>query len=146
MRTINLVIVHCSASDSSVQDSLEAVKEFHIAPQSKTIHWGKYTAKGRAFSDIGYHWLITKDGKIHKGRPEKQIGAHCRGFNEHSIGVCLTGDNDFSSAQFESLRTIKKELKERYGLSDLDFVGHSSLNKEKTCPNFDLTSVLCGMK
>ncbi len=45
----------------------------------------------RGFTDIGYHWYITRDGKIHKGRDEAKIGAHTTGQNSHSIGVCYCG-------------------------------------------------------
>lgn len=48
----------------------------------------------RGFRDIGYHFYITRDGVLHHCRPVSEIGAHVRGFNRHSIGICYEGGLD----------------------------------------------------
>ena len=80
MRTITLLIIHCSATPQGVCLSLEDCRREHI--------------RHRGFSDIGYHFYVTRDGEIHRGRPTEKIGAHCLNHNRHSIGICYEGGLD----------------------------------------------------
>lgn len=80
MRTITLIIIHCSATPDGKSLSFEECKRDHI------MH--------RHFRDIGYHFYITRDGIIHEGRPMQKTGAHCNGHNSHSIGICYEGGLD----------------------------------------------------
>ena len=80
MRTITLIIIHCSATPEGKSLSAEACRQDHI------LH--------RRFRDIGYHFYITRDGEIHRGRPLEKVGAHCRNHNSHSIGICYEGGLD----------------------------------------------------
>ena len=73
MRIITLIIIHCSATPQGVSLSFEDCRHDHI------FH--------RNFRDIGYHFYLTRDGEIHRGRPLDKIGAHCQGHNRHSIGI-----------------------------------------------------------
>lgn len=91
---------------------------------------------------IGYHFVITKDGGIHIGRPIAVQGAHAKGFNKHSIGICLTGKEEFSYQQFESLRKLCDNLVKQHGLKRRDIVGHRALNTKKTCPNFNVAEYI----
>lgn len=75
MRKINKVILHCSDSDYANHDDIKVIKEWHLA---------------RKFNDVGYHYFIRKDGLIQKGRDITIIGAHCKGQNKSSIGICLS--------------------------------------------------------
>ena len=127
MRKIDIIVVHCSASDVQGHDNVAVIKEWHLE---------------RGFSDIGYHYIITKDGDIHVGRPLHISGAHCRGYNARSIGICLTGNEEFSDEQFKSLRELVNDLIIQFGLERKDVVPHNALNSHKTCPNFDLTEAL----
>ena len=74
MRIITLIIIHCSATPQGVSLSFEDCRHDHI------FH--------RNFRDIGYHFYLTRDGEIHRGRPLDKIGEHCQGHNRHSIGIC----------------------------------------------------------
>jgi len=139
MRNIDLVVIHCSASDNPADDSIEALHKLHTSPRSVSIKWGEYDAHGKEWSDIGYHFFITKDGKLHKCRPLHKKGAHCLGFNSWSIGICLSGNTDFTSKQFKTLRKLREELEWYFG--ELLYKPHNALNKHKTCPNFDLEDV-----
>lgn len=127
MRKIDFIGVHCSASDLVIHDNIESIRMWHIA---------------RGFTDIGYNFVILKNGTICKGRPIEQIPAHIYGHNKNSIGICLTGNLIFSKEQFDSLRSLLIELLSEYGLTALDVLPHSAFNKNKTCPNFDLNLVL----
>lgn len=139
MRRINKIIIHCSASDDPGHDNLEAIKDLHTSPLSKVLKWGKYTTNGRGWSDVGYHFFISKNGVLFNGRPENITGAHVRGHNRDSIGICLSGERDLPSAeQGKTLEQICKDLCKRYSLSKMDIIGHKDLDNKKTCPNFDV--------
>ena len=79
-RRIALIVVHCSATRADRSFPVEALRRCHV--------------QERGFADIGYHFYITRDGEIHRGRPMEQIGAHCKNHNRHSIGVCYEGGLD----------------------------------------------------
>lgn len=127
MRQIDFIGVHCSSSDLEIHDNIETIRLWHIA---------------RGFTDIGYNFVILKNGTICNGRPIEKIPAHIYGHNKNSIGVCLTGDKIFSSDQFASLKKLLIELMDKYKLTPLDVLPHKAFNKNKTCPNFDLEKFL----
>ena len=72
MRTINEIIIHCSATREGQPVTVDDIRRFHVMQ--------------RGWRDIGYHYVVTLDGMVHAGRPESQVGAHCLGHNAHSIG------------------------------------------------------------
>ena len=86
---------------------------------------------------IGYHKVIKRNGEIENGRPEYWEGAHVKGINNVSLGVCLIGRNIFTNNQFLSLEKVLKTWKETY--IDAEILGHRDSTKtKKTCPNFDV--------
>jgi N-acetylmuramoyl-L-alanine amidase len=76
MREINKIIVHCSATREGENFEVAEIRKWHLA---------------RGFNDIGYHFYIDLYGEIHKGRDISKIGAHCKGHNRNSIGICYCG-------------------------------------------------------
>lgn len=130
MRTITLLIVHCSATPEGQSLDFEACRNDHL------LH--------RDFSDIGYHFYLTRDGEIHRGRPLEKMGAHCRGHNRHSIGICYEGGLDKQGApkdtrtleQRGALLALLRELKRLFPHALI--VGHHDLNPQKACPCFDV--------
>lgn len=122
MRKIVRHIIHCS--DSTFGD-VATIRRWHVA---------------RGWKDVGYHFVIKPDGEIEVGRMLDEIGAHCKGYNETSIGTCLIGVAAFTEAQFKSLRRLNGSLEAVFGV--LDVRGHYELNKYKTCPNFNAREVL----
>jgi len=118
-------------------DRVESILELHITPKSNDVAWNGQTVAGRGFSAIGYHHIITKDGRCWPCRSEELQGAHCYGQNEHSIGICLTGKDRFTLAQFRTLLDKLEVLKEKYNLKDSDIYGHYAFS-DKTCPNFNV--------
>jgi len=145
MRPIHMIVVHCSASDNAMDDSLMRINLLHTGNKKTPIIWGKYQTHCFGWSDTGYHYVITKDGKVHTARPIEKAGAHAKGFNKASIGICLTGDKDFSPEQFQALkRLIKDDLIPKHKLSIIDVIGHNELNKAKSCPNFNVLDILRG--
>lgn len=145
MRKVNKIIVHCSASDLKKDDSLGAIKHLHTFPKSEKINWGKYKTRGRAWSDVGYHYFIDKCGRIAVGRPLKRIGAHCRGHNKDSVGICVSGENLFNNEQFRALRELIDILCKAFGLRRDDVYPHNYFDKSKTCPNFEINHSLVKM-
>lgn len=122
MRQIKKVIVHCSDSEYLSHDNYESIYKWHVTE--------------RGWSDIGYHYLILKDGTIVHCRPVWKMGAHCYGKNSNSVGICLTGKYKFSDEQFVSLQKLIDELRWLFG--DISIHGHREFSSTKTCPNFDV--------
>ena len=90
----------------------------------------------RGFADVGYHFVILENGLVEKGRPLKRTGAHVRGFNTDSVGVCLIGIEDFTEEQEGALRGLLDMLLKKY--PNAEVCGHCDLDPKKTCPNFDV--------
>ena len=127
MRAIDLIVVHCSDTPPTMRISVDDIRRWHTSPP-------------RNWLDIGYHWVILRDGDIEQGRDEAIAGAHVKGHNDNSIGVCLVGGRggrfDYTSGQLDALRRLLLELKARY--PNVTICGHRDLNSAKTCPNFDV--------
>ena len=144
MRTITLIIIHCSAVRPNQTSSAKKIDEWH---------------KDRGFKCIGYHYVIRRDGTIELGRPEWMVGAHChvagQNHNKYSIGVCYEGGLDIrgqpadtrTAEQKQAMRRLLEELHERYpramivGHRDLIATPRSDLQVRKSsgkdCPCFD---------
>lgn len=126
-RKINFIVIHCSDSDHGHHDNIETINQWHLA---------------RGFNKIGYHYFIDKTGNVFKGRNEEDVGAHVKGFNSNSIGICLSGKNIFTPEQFHSLEILLIDLCGRFDLEKKDILSHCDLDKKKTCPNFDLKKLV----
>ena len=123
---INYLIIHCSDTGNNNNIDASIVHKMHI-----NFGW----------EGIGYHKVILRSGKIENGRPEYWIGAHVKGKNTSSLGVCLIGRNNFTSKQFISLEKIIKKWKLIYPKATI--IGHCDTgNTKKTCPNFDVAKWL----
>jgi N-acetyl-anhydromuramyl-L-alanine amidase AmpD len=128
MRRLTKIIIHHSASDYPIHDNVETIRDWH---------------KSKGFTDIGYHYLITKDGSICTGRPVEKVGAHCRGHNKDSVGVCLTGKDFFSLAQFMSLDILIEGLCNYWGISRSQVFTHRNF-ADTLCPNFIVKDYFAG--
>ena len=136
MRKIDEIIVHCTATTPKWWFGKSAV-----AKVSEVRRWHK--AKG--WSDIGYHYLIDRDGTVVIGRPIERTGAHVKGHNTGSIGVALFGghgssasdsfEDNYTEDQNRSLRTLIAELQAEYGCYKL--TGHNQY-AAKACPGFNV--------
>ena len=119
---VKLLVVHCS--DTNNEKDLKAldIHKMHL-----NFGW----------DGIGYHKVISRSGKVENGRPEYWIGAHVKGKNDISLGVCLIGRDYFTNLQFLSLENVLREWKLLY--PDAKILGHRDTgNTDKTCPNFDV--------
>lgn len=109
-------------------------------PKADTSHHTAYMIKqwhlAKGWQDIGYNWVIEKDGKIVKGRDEKIDGAHTIGYNSKSIGICLSGNFDVTyptKEQEVSLAQLVREVMGRYpSISLVNIVPHRKF-ANKSC-------------
>lgn len=129
MRTITLIIIHCSDSPEGRNDTIDDIRRWHT--------------KERKFKDIGYHFVVHLDGSIHNGRPISQIGAHCTNHNAHSIGICYIGGKTEDMKQSKDTRTDEQKKSMRKLLEELKhqfpnavIAGHRDF-ANKDCPCFD---------
>ena len=130
MREINKIIVHCSATREEGNFEVAEIRKWHLA---------------RGFSDIGYHFYIDLYGEIHKGRDISKIGAHCKGHNRNSIGICYCGGVEAdgktpkdtrTSEQRKALVAVIRTLKAMY--PEAIVYSHNEF-ANKACPSFDAT-------
>lgn len=139
MRQIKAIVVHCAASEDSIDIGAAEIKHLHTAPKTEQIDWYGYKTHGRGWSDIGYHYVIRRSGVVENGRDEDKIGAHVYGHNRNTIGVCVVGRKDFSPKQLESLKAMVKGLCHKHSLDPTeDVLGHYELDSKKSCPNIDM--------
>lgn len=150
MRKVDLIVVHCSATR---QD-----KDF-------TEHDLEVCHRRRGFNGTGYHFYIRKNGDIKTTRSLEWIGAHAKGYNVGSIGVCYEGGldgngrpkNTMTCWQQHSLRVLIAALRMDYpgcrvcGHRDLspDRNGNGEIEPEewvKECPCFDVDLFLKNYK
>lgn len=127
-RKINKIIVHCSDTPEGRNDDAHDIDAWH---------------RKKGYKSIGYHFVITLDGTIQTGRPLNNVGAHCKGHNAHSIGICYIGGRDVNTkrpkdtrtdAQKASLVKLITELRQHF--PDASVYGHRQF-ANKACPCFD---------
>lgn len=139
---VQYIVVHCSATSPRQDIGAKEIDEMHRA---------------RGFSRLGYHSVIRRNGGIEGGRSLNEIGAHTKGHNYHSWGVCLVGgidqhgkpENNFTPEQMASLRVL---LRDWHGMAPhARILGHRDLSPDidgdgvverhewlKDCPCFDV--------
>jgi len=129
-RTINEIIVHCTATPEGKEYSVADIRRWHLK---------------RGFSDIGYHYVIHLDGTVENGRDVDLSGAHCTNHNAHSIGVVYVGgvakDNKTpkdtrTNEQKAALASLLMDLRHLYPTAKIH--GHRDF-ANKACPSFDAT-------
>ena len=120
---VDMLVIHHSAGPLS--QTLEDIRRIHV--------------EQNGWEDVGYHFVLEADGTIRRGRPLDVEGAHCRGHNDHTIGICVVGDNTQLSRQWTpmqraSLRALVVSL--RSVLGPLDIRRHRDLGAT-LCPGLD---------
>lgn len=137
-----MIVLHCSGTRTTQRYSFQQCREDHLQ---------------KGWKDIGYHYYITRDGEIHEGRPLAQAGAHCKGHNRYSIGICYEGGLDAAGTpcdtrtkeQRRSMRRLLTCLHDQF--PDAIIFGHRDLSPDldgdgrvepdewmKQCPGFDV--------
>lgn len=128
-RSISKIILHCTATPEGKDYTVEQIRQCHLA---------------RGFSDIGYHFLIYRNGSVHRGRPIEQIGAHCYGQNACSIGISYVGGCASDGKTPKDTRTPEQTIALLKLVSDLlnqfpgaTLHGHYEF-ANKACPSFKI--------
>lgn len=143
-RRTDYIVIHCSATPPGSDIGADEIGDWHTSPP-------------RNWNAIGYHAVIRRDGTLEFGRPFDHVGAHVRGHNYRSVGVCLVGGLDaqrepapeYNDVQFATLANIVSTLEDAYpgarvlGHRDLspDADGDGIVEREeflKACPSFDV--------
>lgn len=130
-RRITEVIVHCSATPAGRDVTAADIRRWH--------------KEERGFADIGYHFVVRLDGRVEYGRSLANIGAHCRGHNSRSVGVCYVGGigsdgrpaDTRTTAQRQALLGLLTALRRRFPGASIH--GHRDF-AAKACPSFDATA------
>lgn len=143
LTSVKFIAIHCSASSPiSPNIGVKEIDQMH---------------KERGFACVGYHFVIKRDGTIERGRPINTVGAHVEGYNSVSLGICMVGGlddrgaptNNFTTAQFESLKSLLLQLHHSYPAATIQ--GHRDFSPDKnhdgkidkqdwlkSCPCFDV--------
>ena len=124
--SVNEIILHCSATPTKMDIGVKEIRDWHM--------------NDNGWVDIGYHYVIRRNGEIEVGRPVYAVGAHCAGHNQRTIGICLIGggvrgeDNNFTEPQFKSLAKLIHDIEKTFDIEKI--VGHCYYNPNKSCPVF----------
>jgi N-acetylmuramoyl-L-alanine amidase len=132
MRDLNRIILHCSATKEGREYSVETIRKWHTDPKPK----------GRGWSDIGYHYVIHLDGSVSQGRPLDRSGAHTKGHNADTVGICYIGGIDkegkpndtMTPEQNKAFRMLVLSLRTLFD-ADMTIHGHNEFSA-KACPSF----------
>jgi hypothetical protein len=131
-REINLIVIHCSATDEDMDIGEKEIDQWHRARGWKR--------------GCGYHFVIRRYGTIEIGREINVRGAHTKGKNSGSIGICMVGgiddkgnpENNFNQVQFDALDELLSELLFMTNVKgDVEIKGHYDFSN-KACPSFDV--------
>jgi len=126
------IIIHCAATKASMDIGYDEIRKWHV--------------EDNGWDDVGYHFIIRRNGKLEKARPEGYSGAHAPSHNSRSIGICLVGgmaddggpENNFTLEQFLTLKDLVNMIMDKY--SDItEVLGHCDVQENKpNCPGFNV--------
>ena len=102
-RTINAIVIHCAATPNGKAFTAAQLDEMHQARGFKRDNQALRNFNP-TLKSIGYHFVVEIDGSVRTGRGLEEIGAHVQGSNAKSIGICMVGTDQFTTAQWQSLR------------------------------------------
>lgn len=140
------IVLHCSATRASQNTTAAEIRKWHL---------------DKGWNDIGYHYVIRRDGTLENGRkPDTSVGSHVAGHNSNTLGICLVGglstrtgkpENNFTDAQWDTLRELLGRLTEKFPSATI--LGHRDLSPDKNrdgvisegewlkaCPCFDAST------
>lgn len=119
-QTNRIILHHAAAENCSPED----IHRWHL---------------NNGWAGAGYHFLVRKDGKIYRLRPEDKVGAHAYGANYDSIGICAEGnfmEEQMPEVQKNSIKELVAYLKGKYGIDKVQ--GHREVNAT-SCPRNKLS-------
>lgn len=133
MRDIDTFIIHCAATKADMDIGATEIDQWH---------------QERGWDGIGYHYVIRRNGRVERGRRLDKVGAHAKGHNTGSIGICMVGgiddsgeaEDNFTTFQWGSLQAIVTGLAGQFPQAKI--IGHYEVNPDKACPSFDVAAWL----
>lgn len=131
----DIVIMHCS----DTPDYEKTDHNFDCFGVSDIDAWHIK----RGFDRVGYHFILRQSGKVESGRvcaspTVFEPGAHCKGENLHSIGVCYIGRSKINEDQIKALKSLYLGIKDKFGIDKNSWYCHHQFNPHKTCPGFSI--------
>lgn len=128
-RQIDKLIIHCAATQPKQDIGAKEIRDWHV--------------NGNGWQDIGYHYVIRRNGVIEDGRPLNVAGAHTSGHNSRSIGICLVGginmkgdpEANFTPEQWKTLERMVRAFRSEHPSATIH--GHNEYAR-KACPSFDV--------
>jgi len=132
LHTVDTIVIHCSATKPDHHVRLADIRRWH---------------KAKGWADVGYHFIVLPDGTIEEGREITRQGAHTKGQNVGSIGICYIGGLDdqgkpadtITNEQVSAIADIVDNccLSDAYNIKYL--MGHRDFaGVAKACPCFDV--------
>ena len=126
----DMIVIHCSATPADMDIGVEKIKHWHVVENG--------------WDDVGYHYVIKRDGTLETGRDESMVGSHAKAVNGTSIGICLIGgsnksgdwENNFLPEQFDTLEQLISTLQDKYDIKKI--IGHYEVDDKKKCPSFNV--------
>lgn len=141
MRSVDLIVVHCSATPNGVRHTVHDIDLAHRdRGYVRGLDW-----REKCNPDVmacGYHFVIRPNGALDTGRHLDEVGAHARGYNATSVGVCLIGTDRFTPDQWKQLRLTTRALTAKYPTARV--LGHRDLNPNSPRPGFDVAAWMAG--
>lgn len=126
----NWIVIHCSATRAIQDVGAADIRRWH---------------KAQGWADIGYAFVIRRNGKVETGRSVDAIGSHVKGHNHDSLGICLVGglnnetykpEDNYTAAQWAALIRLLTTLTKKYPAAKV--LGHRDFpNVQKACPCFN---------
>lgn len=151
-RDISLIVIHCAAVPNGRWTSTLDIDHWHRQAgfRRSADASARYNPQ---LAHIGYHWVIYINGGRATGRSVDEVGAHARGFNARSIGICLVGTDQFSQAQWEALADQVRHLCACHGIplqlasaanGWRGVCGHRDTGANRICPGFSVAEWIAG--
>lgn len=129
-RAVGRVFLHCSASDVGGPayegaGLVDTIRAWHLA---------------RGWSDVGYHWLVDRAGRVLAGRDPERTPAAQKGHNGATLAIMVHGLARFSPASLAACQSLCRAINRAHG-GAVTFHGHCEVSA-RTCPVFDYRTLL----
>lgn len=148
MRDIDYIVIHCAATpDGSRRYDARDIDAWHAERGFRRDEWNLRRSESPWYPYVGYHRVIEIDGAIEICRTDPEEGAHAKGYNHNSLGVCLLGTRRYTLPQWHALRAVVLQWIDRY--APVQVVGHREIDyrtgaARKDCPGFDVQAWVDG--
>lgn len=137
------IIVHCADTPNGVHYTARDIDQWHAEKVTKGVlsrRHARHLGYNPSFPYIAYHAVGVLNGSVQSGRAFAEIGSHCHGYNQYSLGYCLIGRDKYTWAQWIALAKWVKRQQVKY--PEVKVIGHNEVNSRKSCPGFDVQAWL----